>query len=62
MEKYIWRAQVNVAVWEVTSGYAEGQLVGTGECGVMGSFERLYRGTDVGHWCMWRYGLCLAAM
>jgi hypothetical protein len=54
MEIDIWWALVNVALWAVSSGYGEGQLVGTGECGGVGFLERLWRGTFDGHWCMWR--------
>jgi len=50
METEIWLALVNVAVWAVSSGYGEGKLVGTGECGGMGCIERLWRGTVGGHW------------
>ena len=31
----MWWARVNVAVWAVWSGYGEGHLVVTGECGGM---------------------------
>ena len=31
----LW-ALVNVALWIVSIGYVEGQLVGNGECGGMG--------------------------
>ena len=40
----------HLAVWAVQSGYGEGELVGTGECSVMGCIERLVRGTVGGHW------------
>jgi len=40
---------VNGAVWAVSSGYVEGHSVGTGECGVTGRIERLFRGTVGGH-------------
>ena len=43
-------AMVNVAVWAVSSGYLEGQLVGTVECSGMGCIERLWRGTVGDHW------------
>jgi len=33
---------VNVAVWAVSNGYGEGQLVGTDECGGMGCIGRLW--------------------
>jgi len=50
MERDSWCALVNVAVWAVSSGYLEGQLVGTGDCGGMDCIERLFRGTFGGHW------------
>ena len=62
MERDSWWVLVNVAVWAVSIGYGEGQLVGTGECGAMGCIERLWRGTVGGYWRMWRYGLYRAAM
>ena len=62
METEIWLALVNVAVWAVSSGYGEGQLVGNGECDGMGCIVWLWRWAVGGHWCMWRYGLYRAAM
>ena len=44
-----WWAQVNVDVWAVSSGYLEGQLVCTGECGGMGCIVWLCTGTFGGH-------------
>ena len=44
MKRDIWWALVNVAVWVVSSGYLEGQLVDTGEFGGMCCIERLFRG------------------
>jgi hypothetical protein len=41
MEREIWWAILYVAVWAVTSGYVDGDLVGSGECGTMGFNERL---------------------
>jgi len=38
-------AVVNFALWALSSGYGEGQLVVTGECGGKGCIERLWRGT-----------------
>ena len=32
---------MNVQLWAVSSGYLEGQLVGTGECGGLGCIEWL---------------------
>jgi len=43
MERDSWWALVKEALWAESSGYVEGQLVGTGECGVMGCIERLCR-------------------
>ena len=62
MERKIWWALVNMTVWSVSSGSGEGQFVGTGECGVMCYFERLWRGTLCGNWGMWRYVLHRASM
>ena len=45
IERNIWWALVNVAVWVVSSVYGEEHLVSTGECGDMGCIERLWRGT-----------------
>jgi hypothetical protein len=36
MERDIWWALVNVAVWAVSCGCIEEQMVGTGEYGGMG--------------------------
>jgi len=41
MKRDSWWALVNVAVWAVSCGYGEGQLVGAIECGGMGCIERL---------------------
>ena len=49
-ERDSWWLLVNVAVWVVSSGYGEGQLVGKGECGGMGCIERLWRGAFGGYW------------
>ena len=48
MEFDVWWDLVNVAVWALTFGYVEGQLVGTGEFGGMGCNGRLWRGHLVG--------------
>ena len=50
MERDRWWALVNVAVWAVSSGYVEGQLVGTVEWGGKGLYRVLCRGTFGGHW------------
>ena len=50
MERDSWWALVNVAVWAVSSGYVEGQLMGTGECGGTGFIKWLCGGTAGGHW------------
>ena len=53
---------MNGEIRAVSSGYVESHLVGTGECGVMGRIERLFRGTFGGHSRMWRYGLYRVAI
>jgi len=50
MERAIWWALVNVALWDVSSCYVDGQLVGTGKCGGMSCNERLWKGTFIGDW------------
>jgi len=50
MEFDVWWVLVNVAVWALTFGYVEGQLVGTGEFGGMGCNVRLCRRTVGRHW------------
>jgi hypothetical protein len=42
MERDNWWALVNVAVLAVSSGYVEGNLEGTGECGGMGNIDRVW--------------------
>jgi len=48
-ERDIWWALVNVAVWDVSSGYGEGHLVGICEWGCMGCIKRLWKLTVGGH-------------
>jgi hypothetical protein len=62
MERDSFWTLVNEAVWAVSFGYGEGQLLGTGECVGMGYIERLWRGKFSGQWLMWRYGLYLGAL
>jgi len=50
IERDSWWALVNVALWTESSGYGEGQMVGTGKYSNMDIFERLCRGTVGGHW------------
>jgi len=50
MQKDSWWELVNVAVWAVSCGYVEGQLLGTGECFGMDCNVRLCRETVGGLW------------
>jgi hypothetical protein len=43
MERGNWWALVNVSVWAVSSGYGEGQLLGTGVCVGMSCIDLLRR-------------------
>jgi len=50
MERASWWAMVNVAVWAVSFGYGEGQLVGTGEYSGRARILRLWKVTVGGRW------------
>jgi len=48
MERKRCWAVVNLAVWAVSSGYGEGQFVGTGKYGGLGRIDRLWGGQLIG--------------